>query len=461
MTEGSIFSKILAFSVPLMATGILQLLFNAADMAVVGKYVSETALAAVGSTGSLVSLIVNFFIGLSAGAGVIMSKHFGSKDEELGSKLLHTAMPVGLISGILVAIVGALLSNTLLIAMNTPEKDNCLAMANEYLVIYFIGAPFNLVYNFGASMLRSTGDTVRPLIYLSIAGVINVIVNLVAVIVFNMGVSGVAYATITSQAVSAVLVVRALRKNQGFAKLSLRKLCIHKASLLEILRLGIPSGVQSSLFSVSNMVIQGTINTFGDVAMAANAAARQIEGFVYVILNSVATAAVTAVGQNYGARNYKRIRKCIIECLTFVLTLGIVSGMAIMLFSKPLINIYTQTDEATVIGIERLNFFLITYVLCGLMDVLNCSMRGMGFSFIPMVIVLVGTCVLRVLWIYFIFPLQPTLMNVYMSYPVSWVLTAIVGGIVLVHFIRKREREERKRCDGEKIGKGTLEQVVE
>jgi len=337
MTEGSIFSKILAFSVPLMATGILQLLFNAADMAVVGKYVSETALAAVGSTGSLVSLIVNFFIGLSAGAGVIMSKYFGSKDEEAGEKLLHTAMPIGLISGVLVAVAGALLSNTLLIVMNTPE--NCLGMANEYLVIYFIGAPFNLVYNFGASMLRSTGDTVRPLIYLSIAGVINIIVNLISVIVFNMGVSGVAYATITSQAVSAVLVVRALRKNQGFARLSLRKLCIHKASLLEILRLGIPSGVQSSLFSVSNMVIQGTINTFGDIAMAGNAAARQIEGFVYVVLNSVANAAVTAVGQNYGARNYKRIRKCIIECLTFVLTLGIVSGMAIMLFSKPLINI--------------------------------------------------------------------------------------------------------------------------
>ncbi len=440
MTNGSLFKKILIFSLPLMATGVLQLLFNAADMVVVGQFVSETALAAVGSTGSLAGLIVNFFIGLSAGAGVVMSKHYGSKDSESADRLLHTAMPISLISGIVVMIFGLIFSRELLILMNT--EGECLELATQYLVIYFIGAPFNLVYNFGASMLRATGDTVRPLLYLTLAGVINIMVNLVAVLVLNQGVRGVAYATIVSQLVSAILVVLALRKNKGFIKLSLRKIKIYKQSTLDIIRLGVPSGVQSSLFAISNMIIQATINDFGEIAMAGTAAARQLESFLYVALNAVANGAVTAVGQNYGAKNYKRIRKSIYDCLILVTVTGLIGGLAMFLFNEELIRLYTKTPEATAIGVERLNFFICVYVLCGIMDVVNCSMRGMGFSFTPMAIVLIGTCVMRVGWVYVVFPLSPTLLNVYVSYPVSWILTALVGFVVLLFMIKKREKRD-------------------
>lgn len=436
MTNGSLFKKILIFSLPLMATGILQLLFNAADMVVVGKFVNETALAAVGSTGSLTGLLVNFFMGLSIGAGVVMSKHYGAKNHEDGEKLLHTAMPISLISGFAVAVIGVLFSRHLLVWMNT--EGDCLDMATQYLIIYFIGAPFNMVYNFGASMLRATGDTIRPLTYLTLAGVINIIVNLISVLLLHQGVRGVAYATIASQAVSAILVVRALCKNQGFIKLDFKKIKIHKSSTFDIIRLGVPSGIQSSLFAISNMIIQATINDFGDITMAGNAAARQIESFLFVILNSVATASVTAVGQNYGSKDYGRIKKSVWQCLFLVMVSGILTCAVCFAFSEPLIKMYTQTEEATRIGIERLRFFVFTYIIYGIMDVINCSMRGMGYSLIPTVIVLIGTCVMRVAWIYFVFPLSPTLMNVYFSYPVSWVLTAIVGGIVLIVLIKRR-----------------------
>ena len=440
MTCGSLFKKILIFALPLMATGILQLLFNAADMLVVGRFVNETALAAVGSTASLSGLIVNFFIGLSIGAGVLMSKHYGSKNCEMGEKLLHTAMPISLISGLIVAVVGVLISRELLIIMNT--EGECLDMATDYLVIYFIGAPFNLVYNFGASILRATGDTVRPLAYLTLAGILNIIVNLISVIVLQQGVRGVAYATITSQAVSAVLVVIALSKNKGFVKLNFKKIKIDKRSCLDIFGLGIPSGIQSSLFAISNMTIQATINSFGEIAMAGNAAARQIEGFLYIALNSVANAAVTAVGQNYGAKDYKRIRTSIVDCIVLVCLVGVVGGFLMFIFNEPLISLYTQTPEATQIGVERINVFVLTYFLCGLMDVVNCSMRGMGFSFTPMVIVLMGTCVLRIAWIYWVFPFYNSLVNVYISYPVSWILTAAVGFCVLLFMIKKREKRD-------------------
>lgn len=442
MTEGNLLPKIMAFSFPLMLTGILQLLFNTADMVVVGNFVSDTALAAVGSTSSLVNLIVNLFIGLSVGAGVVMSKYYGSKDEDSASKTLHTSMLVALISGIIIAVVGCVFSYPMLNLMDTVEE--CLPMAHEYLFIYFLGAPFNLVYNFGASMLRATGDTVRPLIFLFIAGVLNVIVNLITVLVFNMGVAGVAYATITSQAVSAVLVVITLIKNKGFAKLELKKIQLHKNILIEILRFGVPSGIQSSLFSISNVIIQSTINGFENVdIVAANTASSQLEAFVYTMMDAVASATVTSVGQNYGANKFDRIKKTVFICTIFTTITGLFGCGVEILFHRPLLSLYVRDAATAQIAFTRLVIITVPYFTCGIMNVVNNSIRGIGYSTVPMIIVLIGTCAFRLFWIYCIFPLNPVISSVYISYPISWVLTAIAGTIALIIlFNRKRKQKE-------------------
>ena len=282
MTEGKLLPKIFAFALPLMATGVLQLLFNAADMIVVGRFVGDTALAAVGSTTNIVNLLVNLFVGLSIGAGIVMAKHYGAKKQDEAGDLVHTAMPLALILGVMVFALGFLAAKPLLVLLNTPE--NCLPLASTYLTIYFCGAPFLMVYNFGASIFRAVGDTVRPLIYLTIGGVLNVIVNLVCVLVFNLGVAGVAYATIASQMISSVLVLRAMFKDNGFARFELKKIRIKRKPLFDILKLGIPSGVQSSLFSISNSLIQSTVNTFGETVLAANTASSGLEGFVFIIM---------------------------------------------------------------------------------------------------------------------------------------------------------------------------------
>ncbi|MBQ7407780.1 MAG: MATE family efflux transporter [Clostridia bacterium] len=439
MTSGNLFPKILAFSLPLMATGILQLLFTAADMMVVGKYVGDVALAAVGATNSLVTLLVNFFIGLSLGAGVMMSKHYGAKDANSASKLLHTAMPVSLISGILVTFVGLFYSKDLLLLMKTPEE--CLPLSIEYLSIYFLGSPFNLVFNFGAAMQRATGDTVRPLIFLTIGGVLNVIVNLISVIAFNLGVVGVAYATITSQAVSAVLVVVSLIRSNGFIRLNLKKLAIKKTPLLNILKIGLPSGLQASLFSISNVIIQSTINEFGQIVVAGNTAAVGIEGFVYTVMNSISQSAVTAIGQNYGAGDYTRIKQAIKKCLLFVVAAGLGAGILLFLLKKPLISLYTSSAQSAQVAYSRMTVILLTYFLLGIMDVFNNGMRGMGVSVLPMIIVLVGTCALRVAWIYIIFPLKPEYLSVVLSYPVSWLITSIVGVVAFSIVYRMRKKQ--------------------
>lgn len=445
MTRGKLFPNIMKFAVPLMATGVLQLLFSTADMVVVGSFVGMTELAAVGATASLVTLIVNFFIGLSMGAGIATSNAYGAGDADDGSRILHTSVPVAIISGAIVTIFGVLMCKPLLLMMDTPA--NCMPHAEEYLTIYFCGAIFNLLYNFGAAVLRATGDTVRPLIFLAVAGVLNIIVNIVSVLVFKMGVAGVAYATIASQAVSCVLVVIALLKNKGFIRLEIKKIRIHGSALKKILRLGIPSGLQNSLFALSNVLIQKTINGFGDVYVAGNTAARELEGFVYTMMNAVANTAVTAVGQNYGANKFDRIKESIIECVITAAVIGLVAGGIILLLHDFLTGLYIESDDAQVkelaksIAFERLRLFLSTYFLCGVMDVLNCSMRGIGSSVLPMVIVLVGTCIFRIVWIYLIFPLRPTFLCVILSYPISWALTIAAGLIALCIVYKKRKRE--------------------
>lgn len=445
MTQGNIFPSIIKFSVPLMATGILQLLFSTADMIVVGSFVGMTELAAVGSTGALVALIVNFFIGLSMGAGIAMSNAFGAGKAEEGSKILHTSVPLAIVSGILVTVVGVFCCEPLLRLMDTPVE--CLPHAEEYLTIYFCGAVFNLLYNFGAAVLRATGDTVRPLIFLAIAGVLNIIVNLLSVIVLGMGVAGVAYATIASQAVSCVLVLIALAKNKGFVKLSIKKIAVDGKTLEKILKLGVPSGLQNSLFSLSNVIIQKTVNSYGEVCVAGNTAARELEGFVYTMMNSVANASVTAVGQNYGANNFKRIRQSVIQCVFVAAAVGIIGGAIILLLHAPLTGLYIESKDEAVkelaqnVAMQRLLIILPTYLFCGMMDVMNCSMRGIGSSVLPMVIVLVGTCVFRIAWIYCVYPFFSSYICIILSYPVSWVLTFVSGVIAFGKVYKRKMRE--------------------
>jgi len=439
MTEGALLPKILAFALPLMATGVLQLLFNAAAMIVVGRFVSDTALAAVGSTGNVVNLLVNLFMGLSVGAGVLMAKHYGAKKEVDAQELVHTAMPLSLILGIAVLILGSTLATPILVLLKTPEE--CLGMASTYLKIYFFGTPFLMIYNFGASIFRAVGDTVRPLIYLTIGGVLNVIVNLVSVLVLGMQVEGVAYATVTSQLVSCVLVLRAMFKEKGFARYELKKSKIRKKPLLGILRLGIPSGIQSSLFSISNSLIQSTVNSFGKTVLAANTASQGLEGFVFIVMNAISTTAATAVGQNYGAGNVKRIKASIVRCLVCSGIMSLAVSGFIYLLRTPLLSLYTTNKEAVAIASERMAIILGTYFFFGLMDVLSQSMRGLGFSITPMLIVLFGTCVFRVAWIYLVFPLNPVYLSVIWSYAASWILTLIISIIVFLFLYKRRTKQ--------------------
>lgn len=439
MTEGALLPKILAFALPLMATGVLQLLFNAADMIVVGRFVSDTALAAVGSTSNVVNLLVNLFMGLSIGAGVLMAKHYGAKKEVDAQELVHTAMPLSLILGIAVLILGSTLATPILVLLKTPEE--CLGMASTYLKIYFFGTPFLMIYNFGASIFRAVGDTVRPLIYLTIGGVLNVIVNLVSVLVLGMQVEGVAYATVTSQLVSCVLVLRAMFKEKGFARYELKKSKIRKKPLLGILRLGIPSGIQSSLFSISNSLIQSTVNSFGKTVLAANTASQGLEGFVFIVMNAISTTAATAVGQNYGAGNVKRIKASIVRCLVCSGIMSLAVSGFIYLLRTPLLSLYTTNKEAVAIASERMTIILGTYFFFGLMDVLSQSKRGLGFSITPMLIVLFGTCVFRVAWIYLVFPLNPVYLSVIWSYAASWILTLIISIVVFLILYKKRTKQ--------------------
>ena len=439
MTKGNLLPKILKFALPLMATGVLQLLFNAADMVVVGQFVGDVALAAVGATSNIVNLLVNLFMGLAIGAGIVMAKHYGAKDEEEAQRLIHTAMPLSLILGVAVLFIGLFSSYPLLVLLKTPE--NCLPLSNKYLSIYFLGAPFLMVYNFGASMLRAIGDTVRPLIYLTIAGVLNVIVNLITVIVFNMGVAGVAYATITSQGVSAVLVVISMLKEKGYARYDIKKSAIKKKPLFDILKLGVPSGIQSSLFSISNSLIQSTINSFGDVVLAANTASQGLEGFVFIVMNAISTTASTAVGQNYGAGDVGRIKESVVKCLICSVILSATVSITIYLFRVPLLSLYTESPESIAIACERITIILATYIFFGLMDVMSQAMRGMGYSIIPMLIVLIGTCVFRVAWIYVVFPFNPVYTNVILSYSVSWIVTLVIATVFFLILFKKRKKQ--------------------
>ena len=443
MTQGALLPKVLVFSLPLIASGILQLLFNAADMVVVGRWAGKECLAAVGSTGSLINLMVNVFIGLSVGGSVAVAKSFGAGDPSAVHKAVHTAMSLAIIAGVAVGLIGFIFCRPLLQLMDNPVLD----LATTYMKIYFLGMPFNMIYNFGAAILRAVGDTKRPLIYLSVAGVVNVVLNLILVIVFHMNVAGVAIATVASQAVSAVLVVICLMRSHGVVHLDLKELRIHKRELIAIAKVGLPAGLQGSLFSISNVLIQSSINSFGEVVVAANSAGGNLEGFVYTAMNAIHQAALTFASQNLGAGKIKRVRRSVWVCLATVAVIGLLSGNGMLLIGKPLLSLYLDNpaaiDPATGVtvleyGMLRLSYMLPLYCLCGLMDVMVGSLRGVGYSIMPMIVSLTGACLFRVVWILTVFASFRTIDVLYMSYPISWGLTFATHLLCYLFIARKK-----------------------
>lgn len=435
MCNGPLFGKIMIFYIPLMLSGILQLLFNAADIVVVGRFAGNEALAAVGSTGSLTNLLVNIFMGLSVGANVLVARFYGANQKDELREMIQTAMATALAGGAILIFVGFFLAKPALGLMGTPE--DVISHSVLYMRIYFAGMPFMMIYNFGSAVLRAVGDTKRPLYYLLIAGVANVLLNLVFVIVFHMGVAGVAAATVASQAISAALVVRCLVQTDGVYRLVLEGIRIVPDKLIKMIQIGVPAGMQGALFSVSNVLIQSSVNSFGSVAMAGNTAGSNIEGFVYTAMNAFHQATISFCGQNYGARKYKRIGKVLLICELMVVAVGVLMGNAAYLFGGTLLKLYTVDPQVIAYGILRMKIISVPYFLCGMMDVAVGALRGMGYAIMPMLVSLTGACLFRVVWIYTIFQRYHTLECLYYSYPISWFLTFAVHLVCFTIVYRK------------------------
>jgi putative MATE family efflux protein len=424
MLQGPLLKNVILYTVPIILTSWLQLLFNAADLVVVGQANGSNSLAAVGATGAITNLIINLFIGLSVGAGVGVAHGLGSGDDESVHRTVHTAIPAAIVSGIFLTIVGVALSETFLVWMDTPTENDVLKLATLYMQIYFGGMVFNMVYNFAASILRAAGDTKSPLIFLGLSGLINVGLNLIFVLACGMNVEGVALATVISQAVSAVLVVITLMRRTDACKLELKKMRFYGPQLRKMIGIGLPAGIQGSMFSISNVMIQSSINSFGDIVMSGNTAAGNIEGFVFTAMNAFHQTAVNFTGQNVGARQYDRVKKILWTCLACVGVTGLVLGLGMYAFGPQLLSIYiTDSQEAIQYGLVRLGYICAVYFLCGLMDVSTGALRGMGSSIIPMIISVLGVCGVRLLWIGTVFQIYHTTDCLYLSYGVSWVIT--------------------------------------
>lgn len=424
MTEGPLFTKVLFFALPIMLSGILQLVFNAADTIVVGRFAGNEALAAVGSVGSLNNMIISLFIGLSVGVNVLVAHFTGSRDGESVSETVHTAVLLSLIGGVVLAVIGFVLAHPLLTLMGSPE--DVIDLAVLYVRIIFLGMPVQMLYNFCAAVLRAVGDTKRPLYFLTVAGVINAVLNLVFVIAFHMSVAGVALATVISQAVSAVLVVHSLMLMDGPTHLNLRCLHINGKMLAQIIRIGLPAGIQSSVFSLSNVVIQSSVNSFGSIVIAGNAAAMNVGNFVYQAMNTFQQAITCFAGQNAGARKPARIIRSLNVCLFWAFSFGVALGLLSCAFGRPLLGLYTDDPDVISAGLERLYIVCGPYFLCGIMDVMTGVLRGVGYSLLPMVVSLLGACVFRILWVMTVFAATPTMTCLMISYPVSWALTFAV-----------------------------------
>jgi putative MATE family efflux protein len=441
MLQGPLLGSIISYTVPIILTSILQLLFNAADLVVVGRFCGSISVAAVGATGSITALIVNLFIGLSVGAGVTVAHGVGSREDEVVHRTVHTAIPMALVSGAVLTVLGILLSEKLLTMMGTPE--NVLKLSTVYMQIYFAGITFTMIYNFAASILRAVGDTRSPLVFLTIAGVINVLLNLIFVTVLHMNVAGVALATAISQAFSAIAMVIVLMKRTDAAKLNLKKLRFYGEQMKKMIRIGLPAGIQSSLFSISNVMIQSSVNSFGDILMSGNAASQNIEGFLYVTMNSFHQTAVNFIGQNVGAKQYGRVKKIVWICLGCVLVTGFAMGTLICGFGEQLLSIYiTDSAEAVAWGLVRMGIIARFYFLCGVMDVSTGALRGLGASVSPMVISVLGVCGVRIGWIATIFqiPRFHTPQCLYSSYIFSWTLTFLIQMYAFMKIYKKQTR---------------------
>ena len=435
MCNGSILDKLVSFSIPLMLSGILQLLFNAVDIIVVGQFTGNEALAAVGSTTALINVFVNLFIGISLGASVLAARFYATGQEKEMSETVHTSITLALISGIAMGIIGVIAAKGAIELMDTP--DNVLNLSTLYMRIYFMGMPFFMLYNYGAAILRAVGDTKRPLLFLIISGATNVLLNLLLVIQFHLGVAGVAIATVISQCISCILVLRCLYISHGRYQLRFNKLGMKKRYVKQIFQIGIPAGIQSTIINFSNVLLQSSVNSFGSVAMAGYTAANNILGFLYVSVNSITQACMSFTSQNYGVRKFKRMDKVLLECLGLTVIVALVLGGGSYLFGAELMHIYTKSTKVIECGVDIMLYTTVTYFLCGIMDLLPGALRGMGHSTVPMILSVIGTVGTRIVWIYVIFPCHRSLDFLFISYPVSWLLT-IVMQVICFYFVRKK-----------------------
>lgn len=435
MCNGSILDKLVSFSIPLMLSGILQLLFNAVDIIVVGQFTGNEALAAVGSTTALINVFVNLFIGISLGASVLAARFYATGQEKEMSETVHTSITLALISGIAMGIIGVIAAKGALELMDTP--NNVLNLSTLYMRIYFMGMPFFMLYNYGAAILRAVGDTKRPLLFLIISGATNVVLNLLLVIQFHLGVAGVAIATVISQCISCILVLRCLYLSDGSYQLRFNKLGMKTRYVKQIFQIGIPAGIQSTIINFSNVLLQSSVNSFGSVAMAGYTAANNILGFLYVSVNSITQACMSFTSQNYGVRKFKRMDKVLLECLGLTVIVALVLGGGSYLFGAELMHIYTKITKVIECGVDIMLYTTVTYFLCGIMDLLPGALRGMGHSTVPMILSVIGTVGTRIVWIYVIFPCHRSLDFLFISYPVSWLLT-IVMQVICFYFVRKK-----------------------
>lgn len=445
MCSGSIFKKMLKFALPLMLSGILQLLFNAADIIVVGNFAGDESLAAVGATTTLINLMTNLFIGLSVGVNVLTANYFGAGKADEVKTTVHTAMALSIVSGIFLTVIGIVFAPQILHLMKVP--DDVIGLSVIYLRTYFAGMIAVMVYNFGSAVLRAVGDTQRSLYFLTASGVVNVVLNLIFVIGFHWGVFGVGLATAISQVVSAVLVVITLMREKSAIKLSLKALRIDKHKLLRIVQIGLPAGLQGMLFSISNLLIQSSVNSFGKIVIAGNSASANVEGFAFTAMNAFHQGAVAFMGQNKGAGRYDRLGKVLSTSLIYVFITGLFFAVIYNVFSYELIDLYTNSEDVITAGVTRLVIIATAYFLAGMMDVVVGAIRGLGYSVVPMIVSVFGICIFRVFWIFCIFSQEQyhTIESIYISYPISWILTLSVQLIcyfyIKVKFIDKKRKQ--------------------
>ena len=435
MCNGTIMDKLISFSLPLMLSGILQLMFNAVDIVVVGRFSGSQALAAVGSTTALINIFTNLFIGISLGANVLAARFYASGKEKEMSETVHTAITLALISGIIMAGVGLLLAKWALRLMGTPS--DVIELSTLYMRIYFCGMPFFMLYNYGAAILRAVGDTKRPLVFLIISGVANAGLNMILVIIFHMGVAGVGIGTVISQFISCILVLRCLYKSEGCYQLRFSKLKIQKVYLRQIFQVGIPAGIQSTVINFSNALLQSSVNSFGSTAMAGYTAANNILGFLYASVNAVTQACMSFTSQNYGVGKYKRMDRVLINCLILSVVISGVLGCGSYAFGTEILKVYTEDPKVIQCGLEILSMTTVTYFLCGIMDLFPGALRGMGRSGVPMILSIIGTVGTRIVWIFMLFPQHRSLKFLFISYPASWLFT-IVMQVICFYFVRKQ-----------------------